>query len=143
MVKNMKASKLIIILAGIVFFYVSLMFGASELGGEVVTLLRPEQDGSIKEVRIWIVDADDNSWIEHGDSESFWINQLTDKPEISLIRGGEEKKYIAVPDLNSHELYHQLRKEKYGLADSIINIGSFGSANKDTCIGIPVKLKQK
>ena len=36
----------------IIVFYVSLMLGSSELGGEVATLLRPEQDGSIKKIMI-------------------------------------------------------------------------------------------
>ena len=128
---------------GIILLYVCLMIGASEFGGEVATLLRPEQDGKVKKVRVWIVDANNQSWVEHGDSNSFWINRLNTQSEISLIRGGEEKRYTAVPDLASHDLYHQLRSEKYGNADRIVEIGSFGIAAKDTCIGVPVRLKQK
>ena len=131
------------ILIGIIFLYGSLMFSASELGGEVVTLSRSEQDGSIKKVRIWIVDADDKTWVEHGTSKSFWINQLTNQPEISLIRGGEEKEYIAVPDINSHDIYHQLRKEKYGIAARIVEILSFGLLEKEACTGVSVRLKKK
>ena len=134
--------KLVVILVSIAILYGVVMFSASELGGEVVTLIRPEPDGSTKEVRVWIVDADDQSWIEHGDRESFWINQLTNQSEISLIRGGQEKKYIAVPDANSHDLYHQLRKEKYGISNKIIEFLSFGQADPDNHNGIPVKLKK-
>ena len=126
---------------GTLIFYLLLMFGASEMGGEVVTLLRPEPDGNTKAVRIWIVDSDTVSLIEHGDSKSFWINHLGEKPKISLIRGGEEKTYRAVTDIESHDLFHELRREKYGIADRIINIGTFGLLAKDVCTGVPVRLK--
>ena len=134
--------KLVVILVSVVILYGVVMFSVSELGGEVVTLIRPEPDGSTKEVRVWIVDADDQSWIEHGDRESFWINQLTNQSEISLIRGEEEKKYMAVLDANSHDLYHQLRKEQYGISNKIIEFLSFGQVDKDNCNGIPVKLRK-
>ena len=65
------------VLLGIIIIDALLMMGASELGGEVVTLIRPEPDGSTSEIRLWIVDADGQSWIEHGDGEAFWINRLT------------------------------------------------------------------
>ena len=61
-------------LTGITLLYVVLTFGASEFGGEVATLLRPEQDGSVKKVRVWIVDANNQSWVEHGDSDSILDN---------------------------------------------------------------------
>ena len=132
--------RLVGILVGIILLWVSLVFSASELGGEVVTLLRPGQEGSFKKVRLWIVDDQDIAWIEHGTNKSFWINQLTHQSEISLIRGGVEEKYIAVPDLNSHDLYHQLRKEKYGIGERIIEITTFSSSK--SCEGLPVRLKQ-
>ena len=135
--------KLISLLAGIIVLYVILMLGASELGGEIVTLLRPEQDGSVKEVRLWIVDAGNKSWVEHGDNESYWQKQLSDQADISLIRDGEQKKYTAVPDLSAHDYYHRLRREKYGIADKIVDIGSFGLQDKDTCMGVPVRLIAK
>ena len=132
--------KLVVILVSVAILYGVVMFSASELGGEVVTLIRPEPDGSTKEVRVWIVDADNLSWIEHGDSESYWIKQLTEKPEILLIRDGEEKKYTAVSDSKSHNLYHLLRSEKYGISSKIIEF--LGQLDKDNCNGIPVKLRK-
>ena len=39
------------------FGYIVLTIFASELGGEVVTLLRPNEDRSISETRVWIVDT--------------------------------------------------------------------------------------
>ena len=132
--------KLISLLAGIIFLYVILMLGASELGGEIVTLLRPEPDGSVKEVRLWILDAGDQSWVEHGDAGSYWQQQLSDQEAISLIRDDKENEYTAIPDLSAHDYYHRLRREKYGIADIIVDIGSFGLQDKDTCTGVPVRL---
>jgi len=132
--------KLIIAFVAISIFYVSLNFAASELGGEVVQLIRHDPEGSTKNIRVWIVDARDQAWIEHGDTDSYWINRLSREPEVSLIRGGAEIKYTTVTDIDSHELYHDLRREKYGIADRIIELLSFGAAHRNNCTGIPVRL---
>ena len=132
--------KLIIAFVAISIFYVSLNFAASELGGEVVQLIRHDPEGSTKNIRVWIVDARDQAWIEHGDTNSFWIKRLSSEPEVSLIRGGAEIKYTAITDIGSHEIYHDLRREKYGIADRIIELLSFGAAHRNNCTGIPVRL---
>ena len=84
--------KAVVVLISVVIVYGVLTLGLSELGGEVVTLVRPEVDGSNKNIRVWIVDADNKSWIEHGDSESYWIRGLIDDSGIFITREGEEKK---------------------------------------------------
>ena len=118
------------------------MFSLSELGGEVVILVRPEADQSNKNIRVWIVDADNKSWIEHGDSESYWIQGLVNDSGIFIIREGKEQKYLAFDDRDSHDVYHKLRREKYGLADKMLDILSFGSTSKENCEGIPVRLEK-
>ena len=137
-----KFLKLVVILISITIVYGVLMFSLSELGGEVVILVRPEADQSNKNIRVWIVDADNKSWIEHGDSESYWIKRLIDGSEIFIIREGEEKKYLAFSDRDSHDLYHNLRREKYGLSDKMLVILSFGATSKENCEGIPVRLEK-
>ena len=67
--------RLIVTLVGIILIWIAMVLGASELTGEVVTLLRPEEDGTTKKVRLWIVDVDDKTWVEHGTQDSFWIKQ--------------------------------------------------------------------
>ena len=114
--------KLIIAFVAISIFYASLNLAASELGGEVVQLIRNDPEGSTKNIRVWIVDARGQAWIEHGDTDSYWIKRLSSEPEVSLIRGGTEIKYTAVTDINSHEIYHDLRREKYGISDKIVEI---------------------
>jgi hypothetical protein len=133
--------KLVVILISVAIVYRVLMFGLSELGGEVATLVRPEADGSNKNIRVWIVDADNKSWIEHGDSESYWIKQLSNNSELLIIREGEEKKYIAFADRDSHDLYHNLRREKYGFSDKMLDILAFGATSKENCESIPVRLE--
>ena len=137
-----KSLKLVVILIGIAIVYGVLMFSLSELGGEVVILVRPEADQSNKNIRVWIVDADNKSWIEHGDSESYWIQGLVNGSGIFIIREGEEQKYLAFDDRDSHDVYHKLRREKYGLADKMLDILSFGTTSKENCEGIPVRLEK-
>ena len=134
--------KLVVILISVAIVYGVLMFGFSELGGEVATLVRPEADQSNKNIRVWIVDADNKSWIEHGDSESYWIKQLSNNSELLIIREEEEKKYLAFADRDSHDLYHNLRREKYGFSDKMLDILSFGATSKENCEGIPVRLEK-
>ena len=136
-----KFFKLVVILISIAIVYGVLMFSLSELGGEVVILVRPEADQSNKNIRVWIVDADNKSWIEHGDSESYWIKQLSNNSELLIIREGEEKKYIAFADRDSHDLYHNLRREKYGFSDKMLDILAFGATSKENCESIPVRLE--
>jgi len=134
--------KIVIIFISVVIVYGVLIFGFSELGGEVATLVRPEADGNNKNIRVWIVDVDNKSWIEHGDSESYWIKRLIDGSEIFIIREGEEKKYLAFSDRDSHDLYHNLRREKYGLSDKMLDILTLGAARKENCESIPVRLEK-
>ncbi|MFL2705724.1 MAG: hypothetical protein ACJ0GU_05035 [Gammaproteobacteria bacterium] len=133
--------KTVVLLISLILIYGSLMIGLSELGGEVVTLIRPEQDGNSK-IRIWIVDQDQSSWIEHGDEESFWIKHLEKDDEIVIIRNQKEGKYLASIDKSSHDFYHSLRREKYGLADRILDVLTFGATSKQNCTGVPVLLKK-
>lgn len=125
-------------IVGVPVLLLAVMYGASELGGEVVTLDRAEANGDVSKVRIWIVDKDDLSWVEHGEAESFWITQLADSPGVVLSREGQTTKYVGMPDPNAHDLYHQLRSEKYGWADQVIALFAGDPAE---CQGVPVRLQ--
>ena len=117
----------------------AMLFGMSELGGEVVSLQRPNSDGSESLVRIWIVDQDDSAWIEHGEHQSYWITKLSESSAVTLIRRGEIFNYRGSIDLDSHLLYHKLRREKYGWADAFI---ALFTEDADHCNGVPVRLQQ-
>ncbi|NOX51105.1 MAG: hypothetical protein GXP16_11320 [Gammaproteobacteria bacterium] len=126
------------IVLGVPALLVIVMYGASELGGEVVTLDRAEENGDVSQVRVWIVDKNGLSWIEHGEAESHWIVQLLDSPNIVLTREGRTINYIGTSDPDSHDLYHQLRRQKYSWADQVVGLFGGGSAK---CSGVPVRLQ--
>ena len=113
-------------------------YAASELGGEVVTLDRAELNGEVSQVRIWIVDKGDLSWIEHGAAESFWITHLSESTNVVLRREGRTTNYVGTPDRSSHDLYHQLRSEKYGWADQVVALMGASAAD---CQGVPIRLQ--
>ena len=124
---------------GIPTLVMAVIYGASELGGEVVTLSRSDSDGDTSQVRIWVVDENGSSWIEHGDADSFWITQLSESPNIVLNRAGHDTHYTGTADRGSHDLYHRLRREKYGMSDQIIEL--LGAPSVDECEGVPVRLQ--
>lgn len=127
------------IVVGIPLFLLTVIYGASELGGEVVTLERSEPGGETNSVRIWIVDDGDTSLIEHGDAESFWIKRLVNFPKLKLNRGDKFANYVGIADLEFHDLYHTLRREKYGWADQVV---AFFSGDALKCQGVPVRLQR-
>lgn len=126
------------IILGIAILVLAITYGASELGGEVVTLHRTDATGDVSRVRIWVVDKDGTSWIEHGDSESTYLARLAKSPELVLEREGRETSYVATPDRDADALYHQLRREKYGIADQIVALITGAS---EECAGVPVRLQ--
>jgi hypothetical protein len=130
----------LVVSAGIVLMYFGLIFAASELGGEVVTLLRPSADGDFDEVRIWFTEADSDAFIEHGSDGDWWLERLKAGGLLSLRRAGLKVDYHAVSAPDLHTRYHELRREKYGIADQIIEQLSFSSV--DTCDGVVVRLQR-
>lgn len=138
MKKLIKGSFILLVL---IFSYFTLMFCLSELGGEVVTLIKSEEDNSSKKIRIWIVDSKNVSWIEHGDKDAYWMKKIADNNKIYIIRDNEKKSYKATVDSESHELYHKLRRTKYSWADRMLDILAFGAISEDKCSGIPVRLE--
>lgn len=133
------AKRFILGLIVITVAYVLLTIAASELGGEVVTLLRPNQDASISETRVWIIDEDTHAIIEHGEAGDGWLAVLERSPEIEIRRGGQIFRYTASLAPQQHDRYHKLRREKYGVADQIIEWLSMTPASD--CAGLPVVLK--
>ena len=125
------------LLVGIPVLLIGIPIAASELGGEVVTLERAEEEGESSRIRIWIVDSDGASWIEHGDSESYWMNRLKTSNEVILDRARQSQPYEGTLDPGLHDFYHDLRRQKYSWADQLIELLSGG---RESCDGIPVRL---
>ena len=136
--------KILLIVTGLIVaipvLFLVTMYGASELGGEVVTLERSEASGGTSDVRLWIVDEGESAWIEHGDPQAHWISQLAADPDVTIVRDGRSATYQAAPDPANHARYHQLREAKYGWADQVV--GWLGGGSSADCTGVPVRLEQ-
>ena len=126
------------ILTGIALAFFALMYAASELGGEVVVLHRPAEDGSIDRVRVWIVEDTSGTWIEHGGADAPWVARLASDPTVTVERGGVPRQYHASPDPESCALYHRLRQDRYGIAARIVAMGTVDAA---ACTDVPVRLR--
>ncbi len=125
------------IIVGIPTAFFGTIYAASELGGEVVVLHRQNGDGSVSRVRIWIVEDDEGTWVEHGDADAAWLTALDSVPVITLERAGESRQYHAIAEPDLHQRYHELRLKKYGLADQLIELMTGDVAD---CTGVPVRL---
>ncbi len=135
--KGIKILVVIVILLPMGYF--ASIFAASELGGEVVTLLRPNAEGGIDEVRVWVVDTPESVLIEHGSQGDWWLTQLPENPNISLVRGGQKLTFLATASTDFHQRYHELRAAKYGWADRTIEI--LTGSDAAVCDGMPVRLE--
>ena len=70
---------------------------------------------SRRETRLWIVDDGDVSWLHGGDSR--WVRDLTARPGVEIVRGGEVLRHRATPVPGPHPHVHELLRQKYGVAD--------------------------
>ena len=131
--------RVIFFLLAMVPSYFLVVLAASELGGEVVTLLRPNVEGGFDEVRVWIVDDGDVTLIEHGSQGDEWLEGLKASGPISLVRDGIKIDYSGQQASALHAGYHALRREKYGLADRMIEV--LTGASVDACDGMPLQLQ--
>ena len=116
--------------------FIGAVYAASELGGEVVVLHRPAADGT-STVRIWIVEDETGTWIEHGGADPSWMHRLAQDPTLEIERGGETISFRAAEDPASHARYHALRQAKYGWADDFVALASGDPAE---CDGVPLRL---
>ncbi len=120
--------------------FVASIYVVSEVGGEVIVLHRPAEDGSTSSVRLWIVDEDGASWIEHGDPSAAWIQGLGEGSTLTIERNGESAVYAASRDPDGHARYHELRQAKYGWADDYIG---FVTAKAEDCNAVPIRLEAR
>lgn len=128
-----------VFVVGLIAMNFALVYAASELGGEVVTLIRANEDGSSSRVRVWIVDQNGRSWIDHGGSDAYWVRHLTQDDSIRLERNNEVRHYTAVADKSACSLYDELRRQKYGWADQLID--TMTGVDSSNCAEVPVRLE--
>ena len=123
-------------LIGLGVVLIALVFGISELGGEVVTVETLDSDGTPHETRLWVVDDGGDAWLRSGVPTSSWFLRLDANPEVHVTRAGETHSYRAEPvrDPAVRDRIHAKMAEKYGLAERLI------AASRDGDRSIPVRL---
>jgi hypothetical protein len=112
------------------------LFGASELGGEIVTLHTNSPDGEAK-TRIWVVDDAGHAWLRAGNPSNGWLARIDANPDVVVERNGESTRFNAVPvrdDPTLRERIHALMREKYTWADRIVSL--IGDRTKS----VPIRL---
>lgn len=110
------------ILIAIVVGFVGLIFGASELGGEGVTLYTTDATGAEHQTPLWVVDFDGAQYLRSGSGPSGWFVRLQERPDVRVQRGGEVKPYRAIPQPEKVPAVDALMAEKYGVADRIVDL---------------------
>lgn len=126
---------LAVLLAGVLFLGV--IFGASELGGELVTLHTHDANGAERTTHLWVVDDAGYAWLRAGVPSSGWLKRIEADPEVTVVRGGESHHFKAVPvhDPVVRDRIHALMREHYPVADRIV------SAIRDGTKSVPVRLE--
>jgi hypothetical protein len=102
--------------------FAGLIFAASELGGEGVTLYTTDASGAEHETPLWVVELDGAQYLRAGDGASAWLARLRVIPDVKVERGGEVKRYRAIPEPEQVAAVDTLMAEKYGVADRIVDI---------------------
>ena len=106
------------IVVGVCAAYVLAHLALIEVGREVVVVHEPTPTGGVHKARLWIVDDGRYSWIHPGNANAqWWIRHMDAHPIVEIERGGEIRRYRALPDPEAHARVHQLLREKYGVAD--------------------------
>lgn len=125
-------------LVAVVLLLVALIFAASEMGGEVITLRTLDADGAYVETRVWIVEDDGFAWLRSGVPISGWLARIDANPRVSVTRRGETRDYRAVPvrgDPARRDRVHALMREHYGVADAFVSL------IRDAAKSVPVRLE--
>jgi len=113
------------------------IYGASELGGEVVTLHTQAADGGDAVTRLWVVDDAGAQYLRAGNPSSAWLQRIQANPDILVERNGVATRYRGVPvtgDPSQPARVHALMRDKYGIADRIVSV--LGDRSKS----VPVRL---
>jgi len=112
------------------------IMGASELGGEIVTLSTSGPDGD-SETRIWVVDDLGHAWLRAGSPGNGWLQRIDANPDVTVERAGQTTRFRAVPvrdDPGIRDRIHELMRQKYTWADQIVSLMRDGSGS------VPIRL---
>ena len=117
--------------------YAGLYAIASELE-EVVSLYATDSEGRPAELRLWIVDRSDGSWL--GMPRSKAVEHSLDGARIDMLRNGERRCVVPVlhDDRETVVAIHQMKLDKYAVARISASVGLYPSVAKDTTVVLRV-----
>lgn len=120
---------LIAVVAAIVAAHLAII----EVGREVVTLRTADEDGTVLETRLWIVDVDGAAWLHSAGPA--WAERFQGSPVVEVDRDGQTGRYTAILAPERHPEIDAALRRKYGLADRWVRF--LAPCSEDT---IPVRL---
>ena len=124
---------IVLVLALIAVVLVGGLMAASELGGEVVTLVTVDHEGRRYETSLWIVEDEDDLWLRAGMPSNTWYRRIQQHPEVTVIReDGSELRYRAEPAPDRTARINKRMAEDYGIADRLI--GMFRDSDESVAI---------
>ena len=88
-------------------------------GREVVVLRTFDEDGTPRQTRTWVADADGAVWIEAANPERPFLRDLQAHPDVELRRAGLAHgcRTFVMPNPDGHQHIRALLAQRYGWAD--------------------------
>jgi len=96
------------VLVGVCAAYVLAHLALIEVGLEVVVVYETTPAGGVHKARLWIVDDRRYSWIHPGSANAqWWVQHMDSHPIVEIERGGEIRRYGALPDPDAQAKVHR------------------------------------
>ena len=109
---------------------------ALESGGVAVLETRAP-NGTPRETRVWVAEAEGALWLEAATAERPWYRDVLLDPLVSLTREGAQQAYRALPEPGEpgHTRIRGWLRERYGWRDAFVGL------LQDTSRSIAVRLE--
>lgn len=103
---------------------------------EVVSLYATDSSGQPAELRLWIVDREDGTWV--GMPRTKAIEHSLDGAQVELLRDGKTECVTPVlhEDRPTVNAIHALKVEKYAVARGAASVGLYPSEARDTAVSL-------
>jgi hypothetical protein len=123
--------------AGIALAAFGLVTALALESGGVAVLETRAPDGTPRETRVWVAEADGALWPEAATAERPWYRDVQLDPLVTLSRDGRDTVYRAVPEPGDegHRRIRARLRERYGWRDAFVGL------LQDTSASIAVRLE--
>jgi hypothetical protein len=117
-------------------FIALVIITGSSLVGEVVTLHTQDAEGAWQTTPLWVVDAQDGTYLRAGQPGSGWLARSRANPEVKLERDGQTQPVQLVETPEAVVAVNLMMSEKYGWANAFVSLMA-GDRSK----AIPLKVE--